>query len=870
MSEDFIRNTARAVGPYVYYNLGTTTISQLKRHRVIPQKDYHGVSNKKPDSLLTYQSQVVAVIEHKDPRELSNPKVLEDEISEKSPAARALCNLLIITDDTSQTYWINPHTRQSIEDESGRAVRTLVDAKSFSNIAELDLLIQKIRGSVTPTNSRISEKLAIDPTPLAQRLWQSIWVATGKSPIKCLYNVVELFIFKFLSDLKVLPEDQAFDNIYRKAQGDPNEALRFYAANTRKQIHELFPKGSDETTIINGTIFVDEQGEPNLSQSLLFRRSLEHLKAYEQEFGAFTEIDQQFKTRLYETFLRQEVEALGQYFTPRTIVRSVIRMAGLDRQDFVFTGKKICDPFCGVGGFLLEILNLNLAIKESFKPDAHGVIHPAVIIHGFDKGFERDDERTIILAKANMLIYLAELLFHNPGASRGFADAFNAVFHLFRDNLGTFGRIVPDDEKYDIILSNPPYVTSGTSIIKDEIDSNEELRQFYQVNALGLEGLALEWIIKSLRPGGKAFLIVPDGILGRTPGKKLRDFVLDACYLDAIISLPHRTFFSNNESTYILALTKKHRQGERQVKPVFAYLVSSIGERLTSVRRETIPENDLPEMERLFDLYKALGDSVEPRIFEPCKRCKLLALEDLADHWVIDRKWSQAEKRELGIVEPLQRVSKEEIDRILDHLRQATEGYAAAQEDLIKLNCFREVALGDSSLFELSIGKRRLKKDLVQQSKETIPLYSSNVRTPFGYVSEAEAVQDVSRPSILWGIDGKFDFNLMMAKVRFDITDHTGRIQIKPDVPIEPRYLVHALRIRANEVAFDRSFRASITNMSQFTVPIPTTHDGMFDLTAQQNIACQLDQLDQLRIDIIKAKQQFDQLLQSFMAASNE
>ena len=466
MSEDFIRNTARAVGSYMYYNLGTTTIRQLKHHRVIPSKNYRGVTNKKPDSLLTYQSQVVAVIEHKDPRELSNPKVLENEIAEKSPAARALCNLLIITDDTSQTYWINPHTGQSIEDESGRAVRTLVNAKSFSNISELDLLIQKIRGSITPTNSRISKKLAIDPTPLAQRLWQSIWVATGKSPIKCLYNVVELFIFKFLSDLKVLPKDQAFDNIYRKAQDDSGEALRFYAANTRKQIYKLFPKGPDGTTIINGTIFVNEQGEANLSQSLLFRRSLEHLKAYEQEFGTFIEIDQQFKTRLYETFLRQEVEALGQYFTPRTIIRSVIRMAGLDRQDFAFTGKRICDPFCGVGGFLLEILNLNPAIKESFKPDTHGVIHPSVILHGFDKGFERDDERTIILAKANMLIYLAELLFQTPGASRGFADAFNVVFYLFRDNLGTFGRIIPDDEKYDIILSNPPYVTSGPQLSK--------------------------------------------------------------------------------------------------------------------------------------------------------------------------------------------------------------------------------------------------------------------------------------------------------------------------------------------------------------------------------------------------------------------
>ncbi len=865
MSEDFIRNVARAVGPYMYYNLGSTTLAQLKRLRIIPPKDYRGVSNKKPDSLLTYQSEVMAVIEHKAPDELAKPSIFEHEIEEKSPAARALCNLLIITDDTDKTYWINPYSGQEIEDENGQVIHTLVDAKTFANISELELLIQKIHGSITPTNSRISKKLAIDPTPLAQRLWQSIWVATGKSPIKCLYNVVELFIFKFLSDLNILPEDQGFTSIYNKAQGDPMEALRFYAANTRKQIYNLFPKGGDGTTIINGTIFVNEQGEANLSQATLFKRSLDHLKAYEQDFGPFTEIDQQFKTRLYETFLRQEVEALGQYFTPRTVVRSVARMAGIDRVDFDFAGKRICDPFCGVGGFLLELLNLNSAMRETFRPDHRGIISPAVTLHGFDKGFERDDERTIILAKANMLIYLAELLFQNPAASRGFATAFNSVFHLFKNNLGTFGRILSDDEKYDMILSNPPYVTSGTSIIKEEIAANEDLREFYQVNGLGLESLSIEWIVKSLRPGGTAYIIVPDGILGRVGAKKLRDFVLDKCYLDAIISLPPRTFFSNSESTYILALTKKRQRGEKQTKPVFAFLVSSIGERLTSVRRETIPENDLPEMERLFSLYKASSGPIDTNIFMPYKRCKLLSLDELADHWVIDRKWSKAEKIALGIIPPIRQISKEALDHAFDNLRQASETYASAKTHSFQFDSYHEVTLGDESIFELSIGKRVLRAQLVQSSRETVPVYSSNVRAPFGRIVEPRSVHDVSRPSILWGIDGNFDFNLIPARLCFDITDHTGRIQVRPEVDIDPSFLVHALRRRINEEEFDRSFRASLTNMRQFTVRIPTTADGEFDLETQREIAKRLELLEQLRIDVVEAKSEYDRLFKYFV-----
>lgn len=59
---------------------------------------------------------------------------------------------------------------------------------------------------------------------------------------------------------------------------------------------------------------------------------------------------------------------------------------------------------------------------------------------------------------------------------------------------------------------------------------------------MGVEGLFMEWIIKALKPNGKAFIIVPDGIFNRQNDKNLRQFILDTCYLDGIISLPLNTF----------------------------------------------------------------------------------------------------------------------------------------------------------------------------------------------------------------------------------------------------------------------------------------------------------------------------------------
>jgi type I restriction-modification system DNA methylase subunit len=127
-------------------------------------------------------------------------------------------------------------------------------------------------------------------------------------------------------------------------------------------------------------------------------------------------------------------------------------------------------------------------------------------MNGFDKGFERDDERTIILAKANMLIYLSDVIFKYPKLTGEFSKQFNDTFTLFRDNLGTFKEIIEDEkQKYDYILTNPPYVTRGAGIIKEEIKS-KHLEKYYPINSRGLEGLAIEWIIRSLVGGGRRLL----------------------------------------------------------------------------------------------------------------------------------------------------------------------------------------------------------------------------------------------------------------------------------------------------------------------------------------------------------------------------
>lgn len=412
----------------------------------------------------------------------------------------------------------------------------------------------------------------------------------------------------------------------------------------------MFPKGDDGTTVFNGTIFVNENGKANLSQATLFGQVLDSFQKYDEKYGSFKYVTKEFKTRLYETFLRQSagVKNLGQFFTPRNVVQAMVKMSTASTLN---KGARICDPFCGVGGFLLETIAMTPSIFEEFEPE-NGEIDPQITLIGYDKGTdEKDDERTIILAKANMLIYFSDLLakYHSQKHLESFSNnAFNKVFHLLKTNLGTFGKI--DDEPYDLILTNPPYVTSGSSSIKEALSSDITLQNFqsnsignkpyYVANGRGTQSLAIEWIIKNLRHEGTALVVVPDSLLLQN---NMLDYIKAHCSVQGIISLPLRTFYTTSQKTYILVIKKK-KKNEEQTSDVFTYLVNEIGETRDS-KRFTIEENDLVEATALFNLFKT-GNALPHS-----NRCKVITFDVLNEmnNWLIENLWSDEEKLELGI-----------------------------------------------------------------------------------------------------------------------------------------------------------------------------------------------------------------------------
>ncbi|MDT8783086.1 MAG: N-6 DNA methylase [Candidatus Bathyarchaeota archaeon] len=686
------------IGNYEFYNIGCSTLNQLKKNQIIPDRDYKEYGTRKPDALLVdrrnkNQIKVICVIENKDNGKFSSENEKTGSIRQCNDLCQELNAEVGIATDLTSFIWFNPRyndTTNNYSDQTTGKIRNysiIKDENSNEFIKEFSIdqkqdekdvtkltvktrkslqNLEIIRKSISPNNSKLSKETSIDPTNLAKQIWQDVWSVSGATAEKCLYTFVELFIFKYLSDLNILDKDYKDDNVnFRYIYSlDPKKAFSNYTENVRPHLKAMFPpNGEDKTTIINGTVLSPYVPE----HSTVFYKILKKF----HDFGEMKNIDPAFKSKVFEEFMKESISKKnwGRYFTPRNIVDAMVEMSDIDKLE---ESSVVCDPACGVGGFILEPMK----VKEKGVPFYYYIegnqIFSRYKFYGYDKGFEKEEQLTIILAKANMLIFLSELLKKNPTLSKQFSELFNSTFKLLSKTI--LGSLyLAETDKYDLILTNPPYVTSGSSNYKTAIKNDSRLSQYYKVNGIGVEALFLEMIIRSLKPSRKAFVIIPDGLLNRVNDKRLRAFIKKECIIDGIISLPVNAFYTTPKKTYILALTKKSEKSEiereehKQTEPVFTYLVSNTGETL-DVNRFRIEENDLIEMVSLFNQFKGAKKTFRTN----SKRCKIQPIDlfDPGDLWSVDRFWTTEEKVELGIEQEQTLLTFNEYKEKLQNIEQ--------------------------------------------------------------------------------------------------------------------------------------------------------------------------------------------------------
>ena len=859
MSEELLQRDLQKnpekIGKWDFYNIGATSVKALKEHGIIRNVNYGKEERKKVDALIVQQKNVIAVIEYKKPSEFKTKAQQIKAIKQEIEVAKKIGADIIIATDTKESVWVNVDTGNIIKEEDGKELKYNFIPKD----EKLPELIEKIISSINEINDQIKPKKLVNPTDLAKQIWQDIWSVSGATPENCLYTFVELFIFKYLSDLSILGQGINFDHLQERytyqIDNPDDEALEYYANTIRPQIKKLFPEGNDNTTIINGTIFVSKDQKAVRGYSTVFKKVLSKFKDY----GKLEYIDKDFKSQLFESFLKESISKKnwGQFFTPLKVIRAITGMA----KDDIKVGSKICDPACGVGKFLLEPIFTKL---DQFYQVKSGKLKSKVTIRGFDKGFDKDEQKTIILAKANMLIYFSDLLKENPNITTQFADLFNESFLLKTNSiLGTLSDAI--ENEYDIILTNPPYVTSGSSNLKEEVKKDGDLVNYFKVNAMGVEGLFMEWIVKALKPNGKAFIVVPDGIFNRQNDKNLRKFIIDECFIDGIISLPLNTFFTTNKKTYILALTKKPDKKEKQKSPIFSYLVSEIGES-RDVYRFDIENNDLSEAVTLYSFFKGNKDNFSK--INTDKRCKVFPFnffeENIEKSWIVDKWWSEEEKIEIGISEKKEKVGLLEFSSLVEDIALSISGF---QEDIKELSEKKKSELTYSNfklkdLFSIERGKSRYTKKFGNENKGDFPVYSASNNAPLTHINSF----DYDGNYLTWATNG-FAGYIMVIDGKFSINADRGLLKpIKENINIgyiksvlEPifRGLAKGRKGDKGEDEFTKVYPSMIENV-EIKMPVNANED--FDIGVQKEIVNKIRFTEEVRTIVTSYKHQLNNL----------
>lgn len=267
--------------------------------------------------------------------------------------------------------------------------------------------------------------------------------------------------------------------------------------------------------------------------------------------------DRDTKGDVYEYLLSMISSAgeNGQFRTPRHIIDLIVRLMNPGPDDTV------CDPACGTAGFLMMA-------AEHVRREHPGLFYDSTSRAHFETraftGYDFD-ETMLRIGAMNMMLHGME----EPRI-------------LYRDSLAEGGG--DDAGQYSMILANPPFAGS----LDNETASKDLLKT---VNTKKTELLFLALFLRMLSTGGRAAVIVPDGVLfGSSKAHKgLRETLVEQHRLEAVISLPSGVFRPYaGVSTAILIFTKTGRGGTDQV---WYYDMTADGWSLDDKRNPLLPED---------------------------------------------------------------------------------------------------------------------------------------------------------------------------------------------------------------------------------------------------------------------------------------
>ncbi|MBB1488638.1 type I restriction-modification system subunit M [Oceanospirillum sediminis] len=444
------------------------------------------------------------------------------------------------------------------------------------------------------------------------KLWEEFWTGGITNPLTVIEQIT------FLMYARMLDMNETRDEKRSERTGKPFNR-RFTDEQAHLRWKELVHEESADKlmSIVRDELFAyfRESGKHHGGEGSLFTEFMKDAQLMIQKpsllVKAVSMVNQlpleqsDTKGDLYEYLLSKLTTAgiNGQFRTPRHIIRAMVEIADPDQD------ARICDPSCGTAGFLSVAYEY---MMEKYSSPDMGVLKETLT----------DDEGNSV----EQITYMGDLL---TGAARQHVDtdmfhgfdfdasmlriaAMNLVMHgikepdiHYQDTLSQrFAENYPNeaDEGFNLILANPPFKGS-----LDEEDVEPEVLRIVKTKKTEL--LFVARILKMLRLGGRAAVIVPDGVLfgSSKAHQQLRKTLVEDNQLEGIISLPSGVFKPYaGVSTAILLFTKGG-----STEKVWFYDLQADGYSLDDKRTPLKGDdsNDLPDVISQWKSYRQLVES---------------------------------------------------------------------------------------------------------------------------------------------------------------------------------------------------------------------------------------------------------------------
>ncbi|WML91044.1 class I SAM-dependent DNA methyltransferase [Thiothrix lacustris] len=432
------------------------------------------------------------------------------------------------------------------------------------------------------------------------KIWDTMWSGGVSNPLSVIEQLTYLLFIKRLDELHTLKEKKA--NRLRKPIEDPifgedaaQQALRWshfkdttadvMFATVRDQVFPFMKTLGQNTADAEAAQSTYSQ---HMKDAMFMMPSPRVLSNVVDQLDSIDMSDADTKGDLYEYMLGKIASAgqNGQFRTPRHIIQLMVDMTAPTPKD------AICDPACGTAGFLVaasEYLNAHHR-SEIYRDAESRKRYVEDTFFGFDF-----DNTMLRIGSMNMLLHGVD----NPDIR-------------YKDSLAERSDNEGDDsETYSLILANPPFAGS-----LDYESTAKDLQRMVKTKKTELLFIAL--FLRLLQTGGRAAVIVPDGVLfgSSNAHKALRQMIVETHKLDGIVSMPSGVFKPYaGVSTAILFFTKTNKGGTDKV---WFYDMQADGFSLDDKRTAQPDKSDLPDILQRwknvpFDSAQGTGEALRLR-----------------------------------------------------------------------------------------------------------------------------------------------------------------------------------------------------------------------------------------------------------------